>query len=65
MPLNGEMNEKFGVYRSVCCGLEIVIAGGSFFPDCPNHPNRTTEWNTVPDELTLPKTETDSGHNAA
>src|SRR5207248_3311460 len=37
-----EINKKFGVYESLCCGAEIVIDAGSTFPDCPNHPKLTT-----------------------
>jgi hypothetical protein len=50
MPRNGEMNEQFGVYRSLCCGVEIAIPKGIRFPDCPNHPKLTTEWKLVTDE---------------
>ena len=25
VPQSGEVNEKFGVYKSVCCGYEIVV----------------------------------------
>ena len=47
MAQNGEVNRKFGVYRSVCCESEIVIAEGVNFPDCPNHVRLTTEWKLV------------------
>ena len=50
MPQNGEVNSKFGLFKSVCCGAEIVINAGSTFPDCPNHPKLTTIWKPVPDE---------------
>ena len=50
MPQNGEINNRFGVYKSVCCGREIVLREGSFFPDCPNHPKLTTKWKSVDDE---------------
>ena len=50
MPQNGPMNQKFGVYKSVCCGAEIVINACSTFPDCPNHPRLTTIWKPVLDE---------------
>jgi hypothetical protein len=49
MPANGEINTKFGVYRTLCCGEEIVIKEGLFFPDCPNHPRLSTVWKPVPD----------------
>jgi hypothetical protein len=44
MPQNGEINDKLGVYKSACCGSEIVIRGGTTFPDCPNHPKHTILW---------------------
>jgi len=47
MAQNGDINEKFGIYKSVCCDAEIVIAEGKKFPECPRHPNRTTEWTIV------------------
>ncbi len=50
MPQNGEAKKKFGVYRSVCCGAEIVINPGSRFPDCPNHPKLTTVWKPAAEE---------------
>src|SRR5688572_17328566 len=33
MPRNGEINDKFGVYKSLCCSVEIVIPEGATFPD--------------------------------
>jgi hypothetical protein len=47
MAQNGDFNSKFGVYRSLCCGLEIVIGEGVMFPDCPRHIKLTTEWKLV------------------
>ena len=47
---NGEENTRFGVYWSVCCGVEIVLAEGMTFPHCPNHPKLTTYWKSVADE---------------
>jgi len=52
VPLNGEINETFGVYKSLCCGVEIVIREGATFPDCPNHP-RITIWNPLDFEMIL------------
>jgi hypothetical protein len=54
MPQNGEVNNAFGVYKTLCCGIEIVITQGATFPDCPNHPRLTTEWkptNETPKEF--------------
>ena len=50
VPQNGEKNRKFGVYRSLCCGMEIVITEGSKFPDCPNHSKLMTHWKPVADD---------------
>ena len=44
---NGEINTRFGVYASVCCGAEIVITEGTTFPDCPNHPKLITTWKQI------------------
>ena len=52
MPTNGEMNVRFGVYKTSCCGAEIVIAEGVFFPDCPNHPKFTTLWKPIRSDRT-------------
>ena len=56
VPQNGETNQKFGLYRSVCCGAEIVINGGLKFPDCPNHAKLTTIWRHIPDEKAVADT---------
>jgi len=50
VPQNGAVNETFGVYKSVCCGAEIVITKGAIFPRCPNHPQYTTIWKLLPEE---------------
>ncbi len=47
MPTNGEINQRFGVYESGCCGREIIIREGATFPDCPNHPKLSTIWKPV------------------
>ena len=47
MGTNGEVDTKFGIYRTLCCGQEIVITVGATFPDCPTHPKLTTEWKPV------------------
>jgi hypothetical protein len=50
MPMNGEINTDFGVYKSLCCEAEIVIPSGAAFPDCPNHSRLTTVWRSLRDE---------------
>jgi hypothetical protein len=47
MPQNGEVNQRFGVYRNVCCGQEIMIRERATFPDCKKHPKLTTIWKPV------------------
>jgi hypothetical protein len=47
MAKNGEVNTTFGIYRTLCCGQEIVIIVGATFPDCPNHTKLSTEWKPV------------------
>ena len=49
MPQNGELNDKFGVYKSLCCGAEVVITAGATFPRCPDHPVYTL-WKLLPEE---------------
>ena len=44
---NGNKNTKFGVYKSLCCGYEIVIGADITFPDCPKHLKLPTEWKLV------------------
>jgi hypothetical protein len=50
MPMSGQINATFGVYTSVCCGDEIVIAEGARFPDCPKHPRLTTRWKSADED---------------
>jgi len=50
MPFSREINLKFGVYVSECCGAEIVIVKGARFPSCPNHLNWPTNWKSTVDE---------------
>ena len=61
MPQNGDVNMKFGMYRNVCCGEEIIVAEGMKFPDCSKHQRLTTWWKPiVNDNLTaLGKPKTD------
>jgi hypothetical protein len=47
MPQNGEINTQFGVYKSLCCGHEIMVREGVTFPDCKNHRRLTTIWKPV------------------
>ena len=54
MPKNGEINKRFGVYRSVCCEAEIVITEGASFPDCPKHPRLPTKWKALAADRPIP-----------
>jgi hypothetical protein len=47
MPTNGERNKIEGVYKTLCCGEEIVLKAGLRFPDCPNHLRLPTIWKPV------------------
>jgi len=53
VPENGEKNQKFGVYKSHCCGAEIVIREGATFPECPNHRSLKTIWDPLDFEMIL------------
>jgi hypothetical protein len=56
VPLTGEKNTLFGVFKSACCGAEIVIRTGAVFPLCPNHPQVSASWEPIevgPDNLIL------------
>jgi hypothetical protein len=55
MPVTGEKNVLCGVFKSHCCGAEIVIRSGAVFPTCPEHPKIRTLWIPIevgPDNLT-------------
>jgi len=49
VPRNGEVNRQFGIYKSVCCGGEIVIPADVIFPNCARHADVPTEWRTITD----------------
>jgi len=34
---SGDVNQHFGIYKSSCCGLEIVLVKGGVFPLCHKH----------------------------
>ena len=55
MPKNRELNWKFGVYKNVCCGTEIVVPAGSPFPDCARHLDQPTEWKLVRNDARIPR----------
>ena len=54
MPRNGEVNRKFGIYKNLCCGAEIVIPENVTFPDCAIHVNLPTEWKNITDVDRIP-----------
>jgi hypothetical protein len=56
MATNGDVNREFGIYKSVCCGAEIVINPGAAFPDCPNHRKLSTIWKPYLEEKSISQT---------
>jgi hypothetical protein len=40
---NGEKSLAYGIWKSLCCGQEIVLYGGTVFPLCKKH-RASTEW---------------------
>jgi hypothetical protein len=64
MPQNGEINQKSGLYKSVCCGAEIVINLGLMFPDCPNHRKLPTIWKPIKDAAVIAETAKKPGFDA-
>jgi len=65
MPKNGDTNEKFGFYKNLCCGKEVVVPEGKQFPDCPNHPNLPTFWKPLADEKIVQLGNRSDSHRAA
>jgi hypothetical protein len=53
VPQNGEINENFGTYKSICCGAEIVIKAGTPFPECRRHLKLPTIWKLILAEKTV------------
>jgi hypothetical protein len=47
MPRNGDVNQRFGIYKASCCGAEIVIPEDVTFPGCAKHKDLPTEWMTI------------------
>jgi hypothetical protein len=47
MPSKGDINTKFGVYKNLCCGAEIVIPENVTFPGCAEHIHPDTRWKLV------------------
>ena len=44
MAKSGDKNTSFGMFKSVCCGQEIVNTYGATFPTGPSHRYLKTEW---------------------
>jgi hypothetical protein len=55
MPRNNEVNRKRGVYKSLCCGIEIVLAEDEMFPDCPRHARLSTKWKLIKEGAEIPE----------
>ena len=49
--LSGLRNVVYGVWRSRCCGDEIVLYRGTIFPICQRHKEAMTEWVLVSTDL--------------
>jgi hypothetical protein len=49
--LSGLRNVVYGVWRSRCCGDEIVLYRGSIFPVCHRHRDAMTEWLLISTDL--------------
>lgn len=56
MPYDGQRNERFGLYKTACCGATIVINAGAIFPFCPKHRKLSTNWTPVADVRIEPAT---------
>jgi hypothetical protein len=48
---SGFRNVQYGVWRSRCCGDEIVLYDGFVFPRCNRHSSRLTEWVLISKDL--------------
>ena len=42
----GNRNPQFGIYKTGCCGYEIVLIDGAVFPQCPEH-KQPAEWELI------------------
>jgi hypothetical protein len=49
--LSGLRNVVYGVWRSRCCGDEIVLYRGTIFPVCHRHRDAMTEWVLISTDL--------------
>ena len=65
MPCNGEVNRRFGIYKSACCGAEIVIPEDVTFPNCATHGNLPTEWTNITDAEQMPERQSKKSDPAA
>jgi hypothetical protein len=53
VPLKGDKNTLFGIYRNRCCGAEIVISVGAVFPPCPRHQDTEAEWIQIQERVKI------------
>ncbi len=57
--VSGITNIAYGVWRSKCCGHEVVLYPGVIFPLCSRHKDGVTEWVLVStDVLSKPNVNT-------
>ena len=48
---SGASNIQYGVWRSRCCGDEIVLYRGAVFPKCSRHKDGVTVWVLISTDL--------------
>ena len=48
---SGVKNVQYGVWKSRCCGTEIVLYSAATFPMCSTHKEQATEWAFVTSDL--------------
>jgi hypothetical protein len=52
--VSGLRNVQYGVWRSRCCGEEIVLYVGAIFPTCNKHKDAFTEWVFISSDILKP-----------
>jgi hypothetical protein len=45
--LAGSVNKEHGIFKSHCCGDELVLYKGITFPNCKKHQELATRWEMV------------------
>jgi hypothetical protein len=60
MPCNGDVNRRFGIYKSACCGAEIVIPENATFPIAPHTETYPQNGRTSRTRSKIPERQFDS-----